>query len=237
MNKYKAPALAKGLDIIDLIRESGQLSFNEIQDKTGDNPASLSRYLHTLIAKNYIHKTHCQKYTLGHKLMELSDTKGLWPSINTMIKPLMTQINQDYNVTVLLLAYATNSYIAIDKVIAPDNIGMMSQKSVGKNTIDSLWTNKFYRKNLNLEHEMIMDGIDTLADSYKSLITFVGQNDYMENSSLESHIIRLGLPIRHNDYVIATLGIGSYLTQLNDSDKEAIIQLAKSTIQTIEKQL
>ena len=54
MNKSKAPALAKGLDIIDLIRANGNLSFIELQELTQDNPASLSRYIHTLIEKNYL---------------------------------------------------------------------------------------------------------------------------------------------------------------------------------------
>jgi DNA-binding IclR family transcriptional regulator len=77
MSKYKAPALAKGLDILDLLTQHTRLSFNEIQDLTKDNPASLSRYLHTLLEKNYIHKTPDQKYELGYKLMHLSNHKSL----------------------------------------------------------------------------------------------------------------------------------------------------------------
>ena len=229
MNKSKAPALAKGLAILDLIRVKGNLSFSELQMLTKDNPASLSRYLHTLIEKNYLIKNQFQQYELGLKLLDLKDNKSIWPRLKEKCLPYLKEINHKYGVTVLLLAYSHDTYMAIDKVIALDNLGMMEKNSVGQNDFTSIWTNLFYqdlkghsldsffRANTNSEHphpNYLMT---------RELFAETVKNGYLTYLSNHNEIYRLGIPIRYQGQVIATIGIGTFVNQLNSVDRDKLI--------------
>lgn len=234
MSKSKAPALAKGLDIIDLIKTKGSQSFNEIQDYTKDNPASLSRYLHTLIEKNYLLKNQSQKYELGLKLIDLKDNKSIWPRLKSKCLPHLKYINQSYGVTVLLLAYNQDNFVAIDKVIALNNLGMMEKDSVCPNDIYTIWTNLFYT---NLNDCSIGEFIQSKRNPIREasqyfdpeyLMNQVAENGYVSNLSNNNEIFRIGIPIRYQNQVIATIGIGTFINQVT---KETIDLIIKDTLE------
>lgn len=235
MDKYKAPALAKGLDIIDLIRAHGPLSFNALQDHTGDNPASLSRYLHTLLAKDYIHKSDHQKYTLGHKLKDLTNQQSLWPVLTQYLAPYMTTLSTKYQVTLLLLAYTNNQFTVIEKALAEDNLGMMPKGTLGEIKASSLWSSHFYSHTSAIDDYIKTQDMTTVAFDLRQLLIHIKTYDYLEHISGKKQIIRLGFPIRFNNRVIATLCLGSFIPQLPEDNKKEIIAQIKAMISEVEK--
>lgn len=229
MNKSKAPALAKGLDIIDLIRKNGSLSFLDLQELTSDNPASLSRYLHTLIEKNYIIKNNSQKYELGLKLIDLKDNKSLWPRLIKHCKPILHKLNDTYGVTVLLLAYSPDSFVAIDKVIALDNLGMMEKHKVGVNNFSSIWSNLYYHYTTDtnsadfVNKHIVDDGTQVDIERSLSLTNIVHAQGYLTYFSNNNEIYRIGIPIYYQNQVIASLGIGTMVNQLPKDKTDELI--------------
>lgn len=229
MNKSKAPALAKGLDIIDLIRKNGSLSFIDLQELTSDNPASLSRYLHTLIEKNYIIKNNSGRYELGLKLIDLKDNKGLWPRLIKHSRPVLTKLNQNYGVTVLLLAYSADTYVAIDKVIALDNLGMMEKHSICPNDYTSIWSNLYYQSSPNMspsdlvsKHALGNEDDVNIQRSIK-LTDLANTKGYITHSSKKHEIYRIGIPIYYQNQVIASLGIGTFINILSKEKTNDLI--------------
>lgn len=234
MTKYKAPALAKGLDIIDLIRLYGPLSFKELQDHTGDNPASLSRYLHTLMVKDYIHKSGSQKYTLGLKLKDLTNQQSLWPLLSQHLAPFMANLSHKYQVTLLLIAYTNDQYTVIEKAIAQDNLGMMPKGTIGENDPTNLWSNHLYSYTHTIDDYLKTLDLSKANFDLKAVLMDLKELDYVQLTTETKQIIRLGFPIRFNNRVIATLAIGSFIPQLPDDIKKAIIVQVRTMIAKIE---
>lgn len=197
MEKHKAPALAKGLAIIDLIsQKKGAIGFNDIQELTGDNPASLSRYLHTLTAMNYIYKNENNKYDLGLQLIGLMEHQNIWQKLKSRCLPLMNSINERFGLSVLLLGYLQEQVVCLEKVIDRDNVGMMPKAHVMTNTSSMVWSNVFYKQKGSFDISLLVE--DTLQ-VYNSVVA----NDHMRHYNEARRIVRYGFPIRYNGNVIA----------------------------------
>lgn len=228
MTKSKAPALAKGLDILDLVTEHSSLSFIEIQSLTKDNPASLSRYLHTLLEKNYLHKNQNQEYELGYKLMHLSNHKSLWPKLIHSCEPFMANIHNTFGLSSLLLAYTKETYVVIEKKTAIDNLAMMEKNTVNNNHIYSIWSNLYYTcnnlsdLNQNIEkYKEYKNNLD-IQDLWKQSQT----QGYISLLTLPQEIFRLAFPIYSHKKVIATLGFGTFANQLSENQQKDLINSA-----------
>lgn len=234
--KYKAPALAKGLDIIDLIQHVGPLSFNEIQGRTNDNPGSLNRYLSTLLEKDYLMKTLDNKYDLGIKLIGLSTNDSIFNIVRSRLRPIMEHINSTYDVTTLLLIYKDQQFRAYEKFIARENLGMMHRNSTYPNTIYSLWGNCYYDKRISDTYEAIMASqIKSVSPNYtkaviESLIDSVKTYGYMYNKDENKNITRYGFPIKVSGKVIATLAIGTFFDRLTEEETAEMIKISNEAI-------
>lgn len=205
MENYPAPALAKGLDILDLVRNHHDLSFNELQTLTKNNPSSLNRYIKTLLAKKYLYKNKNQKYELGIKMIDVMSNENIWGGLIRLAKPHMVKINKRFGITVLLIGYSHDDYIVLDKVIHPDNLGMMPIGCVNPNKVDDFWFSQYYTVSSN------PSGID--------LFQFAQQNGYVEQYSQKCHILRIGYPIFNDRHVVlATLGVGTFEGLVSEND-------------------
>ena len=71
---YSAPALEKGLDIIELLSDSNQgLSQAEIAKKLNRTVNEIYRMLNILVSRNYIElDTRSERYQLTYKLLKIS---------------------------------------------------------------------------------------------------------------------------------------------------------------------
>ena len=96
-DKYKAPALEKGLDIIELLADYDKgLSQGEIANALNRTSNEIYRMLTTLIRRGYISKAiEVDRYTLSLKLFSLSHR---YPPISRLINfatPLMKKVTRE----------------------------------------------------------------------------------------------------------------------------------------------
>ena len=96
INKYKAPALEKGLDIIELLSEHDSgLSQGEIAKAMSRSSNEIYRMLTTLVRRGYISKAYdADRYMLSLKLFSLSHR---YPPVNRLINfalPLMKKVTR-----------------------------------------------------------------------------------------------------------------------------------------------
>ena len=70
---YSAPALEKGLDILEMLcRSEGPLSQKEIAKKLGRSVGEIYRMVTCLVDRNYVAQVDESSYTITTKLYELS---------------------------------------------------------------------------------------------------------------------------------------------------------------------
>lgn len=89
-DRYRAPALDKGLDIIEVLaeREAG-LSQVEIAKELGRKPNEIYRMLDRLVRRGYVLRTEADQYELTLKLFELAHRQSPTRRLASQALPLM----------------------------------------------------------------------------------------------------------------------------------------------------
>lgn len=92
-DKYRAPALDKGLDILELLSEqSDGLTRAEIVKAMGRGPSEIYRMLERLVARGYVARlSGGDRYALSIKLFVLANRHPAWRRLVATAQPLMDQ--------------------------------------------------------------------------------------------------------------------------------------------------
>jgi DNA-binding IclR family transcriptional regulator len=138
MTKSPAPALTRGLEIIELLAtEKEPVGFNQLMESMSLSASSLSRYLQVLVRKGYLRKDGRTGYSLGLQLLALSHSSGgMWDSLLHYASPILRDTTNKYCVTLLLVGFSGRQMVILDKVLCPNNI---SGQEVGEVKTDYLW--------------------------------------------------------------------------------------------------
>src|SRR3569623_1586456 len=108
--KYRAPALDKGLDILELLASTEDgLSQAEIAKALSRSPNEIYRMLDRLVRRDYIRRTTSDRYVLTLKLFELAH---LTPPIRRLVS----------HATPVLRRFARDSQQAVHLVIHDRNV-------------------------------------------------------------------------------------------------------------------
>jgi DNA-binding IclR family transcriptional regulator len=120
---YQAPALEKGLDIVELLAQSGApLSRSDIAGKLGRSVGELYRMLHQLVQRNYIALVG-DSYVLTTKLFELAHYYPPAQRLLTEAMPVMHKLASDIDQSCHLTVYSRGRQIVIAKVDVPSGMG------------------------------------------------------------------------------------------------------------------
>jgi DNA-binding IclR family transcriptional regulator len=120
---YQAPALEKGLDIIELLAQSGApLSRSDIAGKLGRSVGELYRMLHQLVQRNYIALVG-DSYVLTTKLFELAHYYPPTQRLLTEATPVMHKLAGDIDQSCHLTVYGQGRQLVIAKVDVPSGMG------------------------------------------------------------------------------------------------------------------
>lgn len=120
---YQAPALEKGLEIIELLASADEpLSRTEIARRLNRSVGEIYRMLHQLVQRNYVAAAN-DSYVLTTKLFELSHyyppTQRLLVEALPLMQRLVTEVDQACHLTV----YSQGRQIVIAKVDQPSGMG------------------------------------------------------------------------------------------------------------------
>lgn len=120
---YQAPALEKGLDIIELLAQSGEpLSRSDIAKSLGRSVGEIYRMLHHLVQSNYIALVG-DAYVLTTKLFELSQYHPPTQRLLTEATPVMHKLAGDIDQSCHLTVYSQGKQVVIAKVDVPSGMG------------------------------------------------------------------------------------------------------------------
>ena len=118
---YSAPALEKGLDIIELLSESSDgFSQAEIAKELNRSVNEIYRMLNILVSRNYIEfDTNKERYKLSFKLLQLGSQNQPIKNLMQKALPVMREIAQLCNHSVHLSIYYAGKLLIIGQVDSP----------------------------------------------------------------------------------------------------------------------
>lgn len=120
---YSAPALEKGLDILELLcRSETPLSQKEIGQRLGRSVGELYRMITALIERGYIASVD-EKLHVTTKLFELAHVNPPTHRLLTEAMPLMQKLSGDLDQACHLTVYSQGRQIVVAKVDAPGGMG------------------------------------------------------------------------------------------------------------------
>jgi DNA-binding IclR family transcriptional regulator len=95
-DRYRAPALDKGLDILELLADQAEgLTRGEIVKAMGRSPSEIYRMLERLVARGYVSRHLGDRFALSMKLFVLSTRHPAWRRLVTRAQPLMDAFARD----------------------------------------------------------------------------------------------------------------------------------------------
>jgi DNA-binding IclR family transcriptional regulator len=120
---YQAPALEKGLDILELLARSDRpLSRTEIANRMQRSVGEIYRMLHQLVKRNYLIAVN-DCYTLTTKLFELSHYYPPTQRLLIEAEPIMHKLAGDIAQACHLTVYSQGTQIVVAKVDCPTGMG------------------------------------------------------------------------------------------------------------------
>lgn len=244
-----APALARGLAVMELLEEACEMSFKNLQTRTGYNVSSLNRLLKTLLATGYINKNAYGNYELGLKAFLLSQGNSFWKKLTEQAEPELKDLSETFEITACLLGYLDDSITVIAKHAHQDNVML---RQVGEAKPDFLLSPWGYLYIAELPEECRpaffnwarSAGTDALRkptdEELEKLVCFVKENHYADDKGqiLRRGIRRLAAPVYGPDgHLIAAVGLGTFAGQITEEDVADMANILIAKAQKLTKVL
>jgi DNA-binding IclR family transcriptional regulator len=120
LDKYRAPALDKGLDILELLAANEEgLSQAEIAKSLDRSPNEIYRMLDRLVRRDYVRRTDSDRYMLTLKLFELAHQTPPLRRLVTQATPVLRSFARDAEQAVHLVIHDRNILVVVAQVDGP----------------------------------------------------------------------------------------------------------------------
>ncbi|MDR3476205.1 MAG: IclR family transcriptional regulator [Devosia sp.] len=118
--RYRAPALDKGLDILELLAETAEgLSQAEIAKSLERTPNEIYRMLDRLVKRGYVLRTAGDRYELSLKLFELAHARPPIQRLVSQSLPVLRKFARDAQQSCHLVIYDRNILVVAAQVDGP----------------------------------------------------------------------------------------------------------------------
>jgi DNA-binding IclR family transcriptional regulator len=119
--RYAAPALEKGLDILDVLVDTADgYTLNELSLKLGRTVSEIFRMVVTLERRGYVQLDHNDRYTLTLKLFEMAHRQQPIRSLTAMALPLLRDLANVTRQSCHLSIYHSGRVAVIAQVDSPE---------------------------------------------------------------------------------------------------------------------
>ncbi len=126
-NNYSAPALEKGLDILEALCQcENGLTQQEIASRLGRNLGEIYRMLNCLVGRNYVANVG-NTYTITSKLFQLSHYHPPTYRLLTEALPIMESLSRAVSFPCDLRVYNNGSLTVIASIQPPNGLGFMTR--------------------------------------------------------------------------------------------------------------
>jgi DNA-binding IclR family transcriptional regulator len=215
-DRYRAPALDKGLDILELLAEQPHgLTRAEIMRAMGRGPSEIYRMLERLVARDYVTRTtEGDRYALSLKLFVLGSRHPPVERLVVRAMPLMDGFCKASEQSCHLTVYDRGNLTVVAQVISPSTWSLsvrlgarVSLLGTGSGLVLLAYQSAERRDEMMLEHEP-MDGEAPIdAADLDTMLATVRKSDGWQGKSRQAEgVVDLSLPVLGtNEQAIAVL--------------------------------
>ena len=127
VNPYSAPALEKGLDILEVLCQSETgLTHKEIARRLGRSVSELYRMLNCLVRRNYV-ANYNDTYSITTKLFQLSQVHPPTHRLLTEAMPILQELSRQVSFSCDLRVYNKGAQTVIASMQTPTGIGFATR--------------------------------------------------------------------------------------------------------------
>lgn len=120
LDKYRAPALDKGLDILELLAGTEEgMSQAEIAKALDRSPNEIYRMLDRLVRRDYVRRTSGDRYELTLKLFELAHASPPMRRLVSQAMPVLRRFARDAEQACHLVIHDRNILVVVAQVDSP----------------------------------------------------------------------------------------------------------------------
>jgi DNA-binding IclR family transcriptional regulator len=213
--KYRAPALDKGLDIIELLAAaSAPMSIGEISDGVGRSRGEIFRMLQVLEERDYIARGEGEaNYSITQRLFRLGMEQPPVKSAVETAMPIMHRLADEVDQSCHLAVPSRDQIVVVARVDPPGEIGLvvrighrrpLTQSASGQVLL--AWQGEEIR-----ERWLAMIGAEEPGFNHKKLMKAVNEVHKRGYASMASHVVDgvtdLSAPVLQHDHAICALTV------------------------------
>ncbi len=243
-DRYRAPALDKGLDILELLAsvESG-LTQAEIAKRLGRSPNEFYRMLDRLVRRGYVTRLDGDRYSLTLKLFGLGQLHAAVRRLVSYATPLMRELAETTQQANQLVVFDRGAAVVIAQQEAPDYWGIsirvgshISLFDTGSGHVLLAFQPPEERRMMIAEHLRSTEEFAPPPDFFARLDQVRDRGYEMMASMQTAGVYNLSTPVRSSDgKAIAALTI-PYITLVNAANAPDItrtIELLQATTERL----
>ncbi|WP_111640291.1 IclR family transcriptional regulator [Marinimicrobium alkaliphilum] len=238
--KYKAPALEKGLDILELLAEAREpLTTSQIASRLGRSVSELFRMVLALEYRGYIEPVEDERdgYTLSNKLFTLGMSRGPTKTMLEIALPVMSALTQRIGQSCHLVVASGDQIVVIARMESPGDVGFSVRIGHRKPIIASAsGLNLFAHRDAG-QRQLMLDKLRASGVSEADIEDFVARAEEVEHrgyvqkpSDFTQGVTDLSVPIIGANGALATLTVPFVSHHLHGcSMEEALEHLLAAT--------
>lgn len=125
--RYEAPALEKGLDILELLaRATSAMNLSRISEAVGRSRSEMYRVLHVLERRHYVERLpDDDRYILTHRLFLLGMERPAVKGLLEIALPLMHKLSEEVEQSCHLVVPSDQYMVVIARVESPYDLGLL----------------------------------------------------------------------------------------------------------------
>lgn len=213
--RYRAPALEKGLDILELLAREGEvMTTSQIANKLGRSVSELFRMVLTLEARGYIGLVGGREgYGLTNKMFSLglaqTPTRNLIELALPQMKELAEAIGQSCHLTVA----SNEQIVVVARIESPRDLGFSVRVGYRRPLVESTSGILLVGLLPEKERELALERLAMVADSklmenFRQRIQKASENRYVQiPSDFVDGVVDLSSPIFNNKGIVAALTV------------------------------
>lgn len=223
-DRYRAPALDKGLDILELLAGiDGGLTQAEIAKRMGRNANEFYRMLDRLVKRGYVTKVDGDRYSLTLKLFGLAQLHAPVRRLASYATPLMRELAEQSRQANQLVVFDRGSAVVIAQQEAPGYWGIsirvgshISLYNTGSGHVLLAFRTPEERMMMIREYEQKGEDVSELTPEFLGRLEQIRERGYEMMPSLQTAgVVNISAPVLGRDgHTIAALTI-PYITIIN----------------------
>ncbi len=227
--RYSAPALEKGLDMLELLADEAQgLTPNQIAARLGRSMGELFRMIVALEARGYIHRSDDGAFALTLRLFELAHRHPPMARLMSEALPLMRELAAATGQSCHLAVYNDGRILVVAQAESPRPRGFVVRLGASFGLVDTASGRVLaaFQEPTERERRMAraqeLEGVPDEAHLARRLEAIVAEGHEASPSDTTVGIIDLCFPIRdHRGAAVAALTIPYLQTVGNPLDEAA----------------